>query len=115
MRTILFRAKTFKNEWIYGDLIQYPRSAQIGRLNFCDEISFVKVKKNTVCQFTGLIDKNGLKIFEGDILDFGVLTKRTTVVTFEKGCFMHSTNVLCIGCDAMEVVGNIHDNPKLLQ
>jgi hypothetical protein len=125
-REILFRGKTINGEWVYGDLIQIGGGALIYHGDkqelevipqedspcavgfYPNEISPVIPK--TAGQFTGLTDKNGNKIFEGDILDFGVLNVKTTIVTFEKGCFMHSTNVLYIGCDAMEVIGNIHEN-----
>ena len=118
MRTILFRGKTVNgNDWVESMTIANGTIKRKAHDIFMEisENKWVGIKKETLSQFTGLTDKNGKRIFEGDILDFGVLTKRTTVVTFEKGCFMHSTNVLYIGCDAMEVVGNIHDNPELLQ
>ena len=107
MREILFRGKDEKTgKFIFGDLRHFNNEVRIVGKSGYSHI----VDPETVGQFTGLTDKNGVKIFEGDILDYGVLYKKTTIVTFDKGCFMHDTNVLFIGCDAMEIIGNIHEN-----
>ena len=110
MREILFRGKTKSGEWHFGFFIKRRGIANIFKNGMLYEVEL-----ETIGQFTGLTDKNGVKIFEGDILDYGVLYKKTTIVTFDKGCFMHDTNVLFIGCDAMEIIGNIHENPELLK
>ena len=64
MRTIKFKAKRVDNgEWTVGDLSQDINEVFIFPLNECGNI---KVDLTTVCQFTGLIDKNGVGIWEGD-------------------------------------------------
>ena len=78
------------------------------------------VMTDTVGQYTGLTDKNGKKIFEGDIVGVGECDKiyEKVVVYFDKGAFrvsqfaidlLETRNIDC------EVIGNIYDNPELLE
>ena len=114
-REILFRGQDSYGKWVYGDLI-----------NLTDEIKQIcnhtqlehahSVNPETVGQYTGLTDKNGKKIFEGDIVKFsGVLY----YIVFAGGCFRIGKNgqysyTLHNLYSAFEIVGNIHDNPELL-
>ena len=126
MREILFRGKSEKfGNWIEGSLI-IGRDLESGQLEYLIaplSAYYTEVKKvipETVGQYTGLIDKNGTKIFEGDILK-GVWGTVCQVVYDD--CYlgfrakekdgMHN----CIdyyGLDKLEIIGNIHDNPELL-
>lgn len=118
MREILFRGKRVDNgEWIEGNLIQYPLSSYsyiMSNYGFDDEIC---VRSETVGQFTGLTDKNGKKIFEGDIVKYE--NKIYEIKYLEKYARFapsneHSVFMVC-AFNHLEVVGNIYDNPELLK
>lgn len=137
MREILFRGKRTDNgEWVEG----YYYKAKYCRTDdeLCDYItvphpkeynepsSHYIVNPETVGQYTGLKDKNGTKIFEGDIVDvlydvnyIGVAAERIGVfeVVFHNGCFMKQKGGVryhFIPSDKCTVIGNIYDNPELL-
>lgn len=83
MREILFRAKTFKNvHWIWGDLFRAgtePSDGEFAISYWNDEDGWMNemVQPETIGQFTGLLDKRGMRVFEGDILrvkEFGNLS-----------------------------------------
>lgn len=72
-------------------------------------------------QYTGLKDKNGKKIYEGDIVRYAIRPSRTTVVEWWSGeeeyypCCTTSGFSLPYSEDGYEVIGNIHENPELLE
>lgn len=125
MREILFRGKRLDNgEWVYGsyyvDLNGDDYIVPINWTLVCD--SEIEVLHETVGQFTGLLDKNGNKIFEGDIVTDGNI-HYDIYFDEEDMCFMgynpkHSAWVgikhLTLHKDN-EVIGNIHDNKELVK
>ena len=121
MREILFRGKTEKGEWVQGDLLHPDLYG-----NGCAIEDFTKEKNNcfdvipeTVGQFTGLTDKNGTKIFEGDIVEYDEEYGCTTYDENEARFAVHfdtwMTDFDHLYSNELEVVGNIHDNPELLK
>lgn len=140
-REIKFRGKRLDNgEWVVGDLFHIAGGCliffgsdtdtiepDIERRNpiavefFKDEIAVVD--PDTVGQFTGLPDKDGKEIFEGDIikLDFG-RHSTTEIVWFRDGRFVNIDSVRLYHIETLvtfvkyaTVIGNIHDNPELCQ
>ena len=130
-REILFRGKrTDNSEWVYGDFLKsycvyvgYEASSAI-----YDGKRFYEVITETIGQFTGLTDKNGVKIFEGDILlseSWGANTRskrKTHIVEWGRSNWLASgyngtikvKPSLDIKSD-WQVIGNIHDNKELIK
>ena len=143
MREILFRGKRLDNgEWVEGDLVQICDGRRFivnNRHGACidDKGNFIntespfvcKVAPATVGQYTGLMDKNGKRIFEGDVVQFqrvnalGWFTQRVGEVLFpfddETPCFyVYATTGDAWDFYTIEnivVIGNTHDNPELLK
>ena len=130
MREILFRGKDFSgvinHSWCFGslDTTEDDRAIIIYPDRFGNKCRII-VDPKTVGQYTGLKDKNGTKIFEGDIVDvlydvnyIGVATERIGVFeVVHNGCFMGQKGGVryhFIPSDECTVIGNIYDNPELL-
>ena len=128
-REILFRGKRVDNgvwvEGFYSNLFEEPTNKEESVIVFqhfqgadmryqyptCNAI-YAVVDENTVGEFTGIIDTNGVKIFEDDIVS-GISKNTAYVVRFENGAFF--TNVCLVSFGDHTVIGNIHDNPELLK
>jgi uncharacterized phage protein (TIGR01671 family) len=132
MREILFRGKSLKdNEWTEG---YYCRYGHIGKEkdyiipDYASALWGVEVDSNTIGQFTGLTDKNGVKIFEGDIVRHycklpvpggEIGTDRGTIKWDSEECFFFRTSLdgkdktISAKCE-YEIIGNIYDNPELI-
>ena len=133
MREILFRGKSrTTGKWFQGDLVTIAHKRFID-----DDIDRERVNPATVGQYTGITDKNGKKIFEGDIVkaddyifevkfgkcggvanaeDFGYMGfylepySESTKLSAKYGL----RNDICYFTN-IDVIGNIHDNPELLK
>ncbi|MDR1346810.1 MAG: YopX family protein [Prevotellaceae bacterium] len=127
-RTIKFRAKRKDSgEWVYGYLWCTPTDCNI--FLYGSEWSILQdsfeVLPETVGQFTGLYDKNGKEIYEGDMVLFEItgVGNGKEEVAFENGSFViHNEqmgNLSFMEIDGkrykiIEIIGNIHDNPNLI-
>lgn len=147
MREILFKGKSLKDsEWTEGYYCRYGWTGKEKDYIIPDYASAlwgVEVESNTVGQFTGLTDKNGTKIFEGDIVRIGryfnnnfytednYVCKYDTNTASFKFYYIVPKDIADVNKYAIlgdgatlsdmrcgftiEVIGNIYDNPELLQ
>ena len=123
MRKIKFRGRSVNSRmWFYGYLQEYVKQ-YISRLCVCSvnvktlsEALMFEVSSNTVGQFTGMLDKNGKEIYEGDIIYDSTLPKRGAVSWIEGAGFNYEARVSDANGNIIgEVIGNIHENPELLE
>jgi uncharacterized phage protein (TIGR01671 family) len=139
MREILFRGKRDDGKWLYGSLVTGlfgeegeqahildPDNGYYDCFDHFDSPDY-EVIPETVGQFTGLLDKYGRKIFEGDIVvtcpsplsisDGGDTSKRLIVKSWVFTDMCHSA--MCRKGSKVEkfykIVGNIYDNPDLMK
>lgn len=136
MREILFRGQTrrygekvrlngekIKSNWVYGGIFPQNGDGDFAII-YQQEPTVEKypVYADTVGQYTGLTDKNGTKIFEGDIVKYGdtvhnvVFEQRNGTAYF--GLVYSTLETLSFGyyqdLKQIEVIGNIYDNPELV-
>lgn len=135
-REIKFRGKSIEgfaekdNNWVFGDYRHpidnyenYQHTITSRKDDFDDKGFSFQIDPETLGQFTGLFDINGVPIYEDDILFFDRGTaKYYRYIIFRNGCFLMRDEV--VNCavpmkDAdigrWEIVGNIHDNPELVK
>lgn len=133
-REILFRGQRIDNDqWVYGNLLK--RELQNGyaakMVSFTD-LTYLEVDPETVGQYTGFLDYNGKRIFEGDIVkvldessgEVNPLDSNTGLgevefllsgIWYVSGTIQNGLGELKTGYSLIYVVGNIYDNPELLR
>ena len=143
MREILFRGKRLQGgNWVEGyffksDINKRERESKKATLIFtpdCDTFIMVPachnsfmVVSDTVGQYTGMKDKNGKRVFEGDVVKTSDVTHEGVIqipgesfaIELRKGCWTmvcgQNWDFLETNNRYVEVIGNIHDNPELLK
>lgn len=133
MREILFRGKRIDNsEWVEG--FPYITHGGEHQIRYYDSESNIEncshtVIPDTLGRFTGLTDKNGTKIFEGDIIkhtqvylhgtvkSIGYVKWSTAYACWLAGGYTNGRADMFLGDQSykLEVLGNIYDNPELLE
>ncbi len=133
MREVLYRGKRKDNgEWVEGFVFYNPTATHIAWYKTNGLPDVAEVDPETIGQWTGLVDKNGVKVFEGDV--FNIEDEIVGTVIFKDGCFRIEEYGICgtwtengfdecgggygiLQCEPidwysifdMEVIGNIHD------
>ena len=125
MREILFRGKDIKEHWQIGLLAHIGNAWYIS--NSAGIPTACEVIPSTIGQYTGLTDKNGKRIFEGDILRLAYHPEEDVIIEWHDGRFNfrkknrpkdYGYERLCcvqIAVSHLRVIGNIYDNPELLR
>jgi hypothetical protein len=127
MREIKFRGRTVSGDWVYGDLTHdAPNSTAYYQDGFTCRIHWMEgktqcnlpVEDETVGEFTGLLDKNGKGVYEGNIVRFGhyvwvvIFDNGSWVLSPAKGLELDTVELLYdYSGEVLEVIGDVYKSP----
>lgn len=129
MREIKFRGKTKEGEWVYGDLETRRLDGRCFIHTYTEDRLYYtqfEILPDTIGQYTGLMDANGKEIYEGDIVRYRLTDERYkknprysnlpihydgSQARFEAGNIYWDT----LRSNKVEVIGNVHDDPELIE
>ena len=121
MREVLFRGEScYDHTLVYGSLtVNKNNSCAIthGASEYGYIAYGIQVFPETIGQFTGLTDKNGKRVFEGDIVRIEDFVNAVVKWREDVACWTLQGYIIgnTWGSSMLEVIGNIHDNPELLK
>ena len=114
----LFKAKRVDNgEWVVGYIARYGHTGKEKYYiipSYASDLYAIEVDQYTICQCTGLRDKNGKLIWENDILKYDWGGTRIDFIKYDPPIFTYSQSMRW-NLQQDEVIGNIFDNPGLLE
>lgn len=127
MREIRFRGMNpHIKDWIFGDLCTHYENEPDSVYIIDDECTYTKVKPKSICQFTGLLDKDGNEIYEGDILHDEVVPRwfnwlikivdgSVCLINIGVDGYQHEPMILSkSSASNRTIIGNIFQNPELV-
>lgn len=127
-REILFRGfDKIHNEWVYGDLIHLSNGYAIRKLED-DIMSFTRVDRNSIGQYTTRKDGKGNKMFEGDIIKVKLFNFPSGEIEYETGVIVYSKDIFIISGkkfdhnligirenETRSIIGNVFENSELIK
>lgn len=124
-REILFRGKRIANgEWVQGYICRYGWTGKEKDYiipDYASALYIAEIDPETIGQYTGLTDVNGRKIFEGDIVwdnyeeERGIVQWDNDTARFIITCSTFTVDFDSVCGEELEIVGNVYDNPELLE